>query len=102
MEIKVNPTDLEQLGTYTKNLSEKLKENSNEINEIANELSNILHGQSSVVITSRIKSFNGNQIKKLIDYTKVISENITLGSRVYKQEDNEFYEKSKREASKYE
>ena len=95
MEIKVNPTDLEQLGTYTKNLSEKL-------NEIANQLSNILHGQSSVVIASRIKSFNDNQIKKLIDYTKVISENITLGSRVYKQEDNEFYEKSKREASKYE
>ena len=47
-------------------------------------------------------TFYDNQIKKLIDYTKVISENITLGSRVYKQEDNEFYEKSKREASKYE
>ena len=62
-----------------------------------------IYKYSYIYIGGTLHEYIGvEKTKKLIDYTKVISENITLGSRVYKQEDNEFYEKSKREASKYE
>lgn len=101
MEIEVNHKELKNLGDYTKELSNQFKEYSNEITDITTTLTTILHGTSQIAIANRINSYNQNQIKKLINYTRLMSENILLSSRVYNEEETEFYEKTKREAAKY-
>lgn len=101
MEIEVNHKELKNLGDYTKELSNQFKEYSNEITDITTTLTTILHGTSQIAIANRINSYNQNQIKKLIDYTRLMSEYIVLAAKTYSEEETEFYEKTKREAAKY-
>lgn len=102
MEIEVNHKELNNLGDYMKNLAEELTKDSETINSIANNLSIILHGSAEQAIVNRMKSFNANQITKLINYTNLINEEFKLASKLYNSEENDFYEKSQREVYKYE
>lgn len=102
MEIEVITKDLNELSSYMNTTSEELQNDLNYINEISIQLNRFLHGLGQQTLSSRITDFNTNQFSKVVNYTKVLGEELKKTVKVYDSEESSFSEKMQRESLKYE
>lgn len=102
METEVDYENLYKMSEYFEDKNSEFIADYQFISSLSNSLSTILQGQAEEAIVSRIKNFNETNIKKLASYSKILGNEINLGAKLYNAEDEEFEQRMKREASKYE
>ena len=101
MEIEVISDSLNDLSKYLDNENFELEQDYNFINDLSIQISKYLHGRGQAAISSRITNFNNNQFRKIVNYTKTLSTELS-STKIYDSEESDFSEKMNREAIKYE